>query len=119
MTQLDRIEAKLDRLLEAQSTSALSTAMTAAVEQTLAIKEAQRKALAPVEPEHELPAGAGAIQPYREHASSDPRDMTGDIPAVKAGKADPASPRHWAGVPQWEKGREPRIMRTLKRLANK
>ena len=116
MTQLDRIEAKLDRLLEAQSTTALSTAMTAAVEQTLAIKKAQESSIAPIEPEHVVPAGAGAVQPYVEHASS---DMTGDIPAVKAGKTDPASPKHWAGVPQWEKGREPRIMQTLKRLAKR
>ena len=124
-TQLDSIEqklneigAKLDKLVKAQSTIALSDAISKAVEQTLKIKAAQEesKPEAPATPKVDKPtAEPGETLPYKEHSKTAKHrpDQTGGAPPVKVGKSDPDSPSHFDGVPQWETGREPRRVEFL------
>jgi hypothetical protein len=102
MSQLDRIEAKLNKLLDMQTADTLSKRMDKALEQVADIKRQQQAATAPVEPIEV------AVASDEANAPSKPADQFGDAPPVHAGKPDPASGPKWVGVPQWEKGREPR-----------
>jgi len=116
MTQLDRIEAMLTELVEIAKRDSLGAQMREAVAAVNEIKAAQMIPDIPDdpgvsrEPVVDVPtAKDGKPLKFKQPATeADHRpDQTGGVPAVHAGKKDPASPANWAGVPRWEKGREP------------
>lgn len=60
---------------------------------------------------------AGQTLGYRDTpATAEHRpDKHGGAPGVEVGKPNPDRPKEWAGLPQWEKGREPRRVKLLRR----
>jgi len=129
MSQLDRIEAMLTELLELNrnaavrdATASLSSQMAEAVALTkkIAAQQALDAAVTDQIPEDDPGVSREPIVQKPESKDGKPLpfvqpkpeaehrpDQTGGVPAVKAGKSDPASPKNWAGVPKWEEGRRP------------
>lgn len=140
MAQLDQIEKKLDaltemvsKLVKAHETTALSDAMSKAVEQTLAIQKSQEESSSSPKPELEKQSGKatprvdkptgkpGETLPYKPLTATAPHrpDQFGGAPPVEAGAPDPDTPDQWKGVPEWEEGREPRVVEILRQKAKK
>jgi hypothetical protein len=119
-----RLSATVDKLATAQSTTALSDAMSAAVRQTNEIRESQAKVAAgQAKPSVEnLRTGPGETQPFKDTVIKPTKDVSdpwGGAPPVETGAVDPDRPKDWVGVPRWEQGREPRVVDILRQTSKK